>query len=165
MLPPLHRIDSPIEYVHPTDMAWDKEKIRTEAESAPSKAEHAWYRYHLGLTRYDVSLVQDYMGTEKPVVFRLRRLSRTDWMQAEDMARTSEYFANEYGLRRGLVSVKNGDEFVPLRGPDTERGILTDADCSELERIFGRAVLIDVGDAVRKASGDLLDAEKKPSAS
>lgn len=165
MLPPLHKVDSPIEFVMIADGCWDRDKLKEIPES--EKPENPFYRYHLGETRFELTdEVRAYMkATEKPVIFTLRRLKRADWLQALHMDRQNEVWANEYAYRRGLVAVTNGDDAVPLQGPESERGLISERDNEKLESIFGREFSQIVGRAVIAASGDLTVAEKKPSAS
>ena len=164
MLPPLHRVDAPIQFVHGKDLAWDMDRINAEIDDPEADGDHPVTLYFAGETRYDLDAgAREYFKEgAKPLVFHMRRLPDPDWMQVRDMkARGAFSFANEYALRVGLTAVVDGDENFPLEGPDRKDKRLTEKDVKRLREKFGRQTMNDVGAAVITASDDLFDREKK----
>lgn len=169
MLPPLHRIDAPIQFVHEKDDVWDYEKINRELTALAEKgtgevAEHPIALYRNCQTRYDLEAgVRAYFKEGAlPTIFLMDRLSRSDWKRIRDMRASGRFTdANEYAIRKSLRGVTNGDDAVPLLGPGQPHATLTDADMKTLEDRFGREIIEDVGTAAIKASGDLTEREKK----
>lgn len=164
MLPPLHKVDGPIEYVLVEDDAWDRDRITAETAGMPEdeKGGYPWYEYYLGETRYDLKQVEHlFREGDRPVVFTFRRLDYLQWRQVEELSSSADRHANDLALAFGLVSVKNGDEVVVLKGPDSDAKRLTDGDFRKLVELFGYRRVQDVGRACRVASGDLTVREKK----
>jgi hypothetical protein len=175
-LPPVHRVDHPIEYIHSTDSAWDKDKIEYELavidgkrEAEPGRpvpngkrSDHPWVRFFVGDSRGDIRTVEDYLthkdGALGPVRFRFERMPLTRWIACKNLdTPTTQGDRMVLAVRYSLV----GAAGLELQGGRNGEP-LTEGDITLLRRTFGDAVIEDLGFIAIKASSELADAEKKP---
>ena len=167
-LPPKHRVDAPIVFIHPADEAWDQDAV------AKSEEEHGkecpFLQYCTGETRCDPSDAQHLLKGQ-PVEYHLSRLSalqlnevqsliERDITQGGPMTRTGYLQAARYGLKE---LKQGGAELVALQSP----GNLSMADIELLRDAtpLGIDLIRQIGAAVYQASQPLREDEKKPSGS
>lgn len=163
---PQHRADAPIVFVHPSDEAWDQEKIGKELGDE-AEDDHPIRLYWGGFTRYDLNpKVQSYLRTDgNPTRFHLRRLSWEQWLEAQSMfersvvrgdLRPSEAYI--YACRYGLKRIENG----PVLTDSTEYAI-SDRDMAKLHQYSTDKynLILDIGQASYQASMPLGESEKK----
>ena len=161
--PPTHRADAPIVYVHPSDDAWDQDRIKADLAD---KTDHPLQQYWGGYTRYDLTpAVQAYFKPDaRPTKFYLRRLKWDEWMRCKGMwersvvsgdPRPVEAFVE--ACRLGLVRIDNGPEIDPAGGRLSDRDMQRIQDLST-DRY---EMILDVGQAAYQASMPLSEAEKK----
>lgn len=166
-LPPLHRADGTIEYIHPKDLAWDNDKFDADLNGQyKDRDDHPALLYITGQTRYELTpAVREYfLDGVRPTIWHLDRLPRSSWQEVRDMRRRgSESRALEYALIRSLKEIDDGGEPFPLKGPTSPMKSLSKSDMDRLEARFGRVFLEEIGEAVVLASGDLTAIEKKQS--
>lgn len=165
-LPPLYAVDGKIEVVLDGDLAWDREKIDgDDPEHAAERA--AFSDYANGRTRFHLSdeVKALFRDGVRPTVFHMKRLGREHWERTQNiMGRGDNATARNYALRHSLKAITDGDENVPLKGPDNRKEPwLTLDDFDNLERLVGRSGVVELGMAAIIASGDLAVLEKKQS--
>lgn len=172
--PPSHRADAPIVYVHPSDPAWDNDRIARELkeyrEADPPKPEsqHPVRRYRDGHTRYDITQVQDYIGPDA-TKWAFKRIGAFDWQDIEGMrdaqlARGAKpRTAYLRALMISLVKCENGPTLVGECGRWLPEDVESIAALSFWDEDSNRTVdvLYDVGEAAYTASMPLSRAEKK----
>jgi len=166
MLPPLHKVDGPIEFVLAEDEAWDIDRVKSETADLPpdEQYDHPYHQYFGCETRYDIRQVEHlFREGEKPTIFKLRRMDYHQWRRVEELAQASLSAANDTALVFCLIGVRNGDQNLELRGPESDKRRLTDGDFKKLIDLLGYQRLQDVGAACREASKDLTAREKKAS--
>lgn len=178
--PPTHRIDAPIQFVHPSDTAWDEPRVLAEqqrmreAELDPTR--HPVARYRGGWTRYDLGAeatlfgdvvsIRDYLDDSKqPTIWTLRRLTVSEWYevhpiwQRETRAGMPPYAAYLRCATIGIRKVENGPT-LELTG-----GRLSASDLDKLHRLGQGGefdLIFDLGEAVYQASMPLREEEKTP---
>ena len=170
--PPTHRADAPIVYVHPSDSAWDHDRIRRELAEykAAGKPEstHPVMRYRNGHTRFDIEGVNGYLGADATRWY-FKRIAALEWQDIEGLheaqiARGSRpRSAYLRALNLSLLRVENGPPLVGEPGrwevEDIERiAALSFFDEEERRTVD---VLFDLGEAAYVASMPLSKAEKK----
>lgn len=177
--PPQHRVDAPILYVHPSDEAWQRERIEAEQTAMKARGEdpkqHPVARYQGGWTRYDLDAMstvageartpRDYLDESKqPTMWKLRRLDVAQWYEVHPLwdkaARASEKAFVAF-LRAALVGIEKVEN-----GPTLEltAGRLTATDLQLLHDIGQGAeidLVYDIGQAVYTASMPLSESEGK----
>lgn len=170
--PPQHRADAPIVYVHPSDPAWDHDRIKRELADLKKddKPEHSHpvLRYQHGHTRFDIQAIQDYLGPDATRWY-FKRIGAVDWQVTEglkesEMARGSRpHTAYFRALNLALVKVDNGPPLVGEAGKWEPEDIERIADLSFYDEDENKVVdvLFDVGQAAYVASMPLSKAEKK----
>lgn len=176
-LPPVHRIDHPIVFVHEDDGAWDRERIEYEREVIHGRREvepgrpvpcsrwvdHPWLRYVIGTSRGDLSpAVREYLahtdGDLGPTRFHFERLAEAHWAATKNLQGAGlDYQAKAYALRHSLTGV-DGLELQGGRKGEP----LTDADVKLLRSTFGDRVYETLGHWAIEASREITEAEKKP---
>lgn len=170
--PPTHRADAPIVFVHPSDPAWDKDRIDRELKAlrddGKPESQHPVLRYQGGFTRYDVDAIADYLGPDA-TKFYFKRIGLFDWQQIEtlrdmDVAKSAKpRTAYWRALAVSLVKVENGPPLVGESGAflmeDFDRIAALNFYDEEKHRIVD--VFYDCGEAAYQASMPLSKAEKK----
>ena len=175
-LPPVHRIDHPIVWIHETDGAWDRDRIDYELAVLEGKrqpehgrpvpngkrSDHPWVRFVNGSSRGDLRTVEEYLahrdGDLGPTRFTFSRLALRHWIVVRNyLENSAPVDARVYALRLSLTSATG----IDLQGgrdgePLTEQDLLT------LRAAVGDSVLESLGLFAIKASSELADAEKKP---
>jgi hypothetical protein len=178
--PPQYRADAPIVFVHESDGAWDRARIIAEREKMLERGidpkYHPVSRYLGGWTRYNLdapatlfdeaTTARAYLiESERPTLWKLRRLGREDWYEVQPMWEASRARGEPRPMKcyqrcceLGLVGVENGPA-LELPGGRPNR--------SDLDRLFaiGHDMPFDIGCAVYQASMplDVAGAEGKPS--
>lgn len=172
--PPQHRADAPIVFVHPKDPAWKNDEIEKDLkawkESGQAVSAHPVVRYRAGHTRYDISLVQQYLG-EQPTKFYFKRIGVVEWQDIEALKESQEFHGSKprkaflTAMVQSLTKIENGPELIGDKNgrgvslEDVERiGALNFYDEDENEVVD---VLYDVARAAYVASMPLSVAEKK----
>lgn len=174
-LPPVHRVDHPIVFVHEDDGAWDRERIDYERdvihgrrEAEPGRPvpcsrwlDHPWARYVAGVSRGDLSTAAEYLahteGDLGPTRFHFERLAESHWAAVKNLLGAGlEYQARLYALRHALtradgVELEGGRKGEPL----------TDADAKRLRSTFGDRVFETLGHWGIEASREITEPEKK----
>jgi hypothetical protein len=100
--PPQHRADALGRFIHPSDDAWDVERINSEHSDA-----HPVARYLTGKTRFDLQAegVRDYLRTgARPTVFVFRRLTLAEYTRILDTGAVHAMWTE--CARVGLVEVE-----------------------------------------------------------
>lgn len=170
--PPTHRADAPIVYVHPTDPAWDKDRIDRELKAlrddGKPESQHPVLRYQGGFTRYDVDAIADYLGSDA-TKFYFKRIGLFDWQQIEtlrdmDIAKGAKpRVAYWRALSVSLLKVESGPTLVGEAGSylpeDFERIAALNYYDEGASRVVD--VFFDVGEAAYQASMPLSKGEKK----
>lgn len=163
--PPQHRADAPIVFIHPSDDAWDHDRVKVDLADA---VDHPLQLYWGGHTRYDLTPdVMAYLKPDgKPTKFYLRRLKWDEWLECKaswerailnrESRPTSAY---THACRIGLVKIENGFE---VSDRDAS-GAVSYRDMQKLQDLSGpgNEIILDVGQAVYQASMPLTEAEKK----
>jgi hypothetical protein len=179
--PPQHRVDAPIIFVHPSDGAWDHERVRDEqarmAELGEDPKRHPYAQYQGGWTRYDlgatatvlgqVVCVRDYLDESKqPTFWYLRRLNAAQWYEVQPVwlkaAAGREHPTHAYtkAFFMGLHRVENGPMLSMPGGHPSAQDF-------DLVWETGRAqdepieLPLDIGCAVYTASMPLTESEGK----
>lgn len=174
--PPQHRIDAIATFVHPTDTAWDRDRIETERaamkELGLAEKDHPVSKYIGGWTRYDIDAAQTLMGqvvtirdylddSKQPTLWKLRRLTAEEWYEIQpkyerDVRRGDRpWAAYIHAGRIGIKSVENGPAL------EMSGGRLTPSDVQKLDEI-SHELLYAIGEAVYAASLDLREDERRP---
>lgn len=179
--PPQHRVDAPIIFVHPSDGAWDHERVLAEQaemvklEQDPKR--HPYAQYHGGWTRYDlgatatvlgsVVCVRDYLDESKqPTLWHLRRLTGAQWYEVNPLwvkaatAREQPTHAYIKAFLMGLHKVEHGPQLeLPGGRPSAhDFEIVTELGHAQDEPV---ELPIDIGCAVYTASMPLSESEGK----
>lgn len=146
-----------MEFVLDADTAWDKDTIHAEIkklndEEGP-KDRHPYLSYMSGETRFDLSQLLQYLDdSKKPLVFRIRKLHRSQFYWLRD-------FQEKHGDNLGfLEALKMGVESVKGISLDVDAlkdGQLSDRDLDVLEKRIGKSLMLEVGAAVIIANDDL----------
>lgn len=177
--PPQHRVDAPIVYIHPSDSAWQTDRVAAEQAAMKARGEepkmHPVARYQGGWTRYDldaqftlegkVVTARDYLDeAQQPTMWRLHRLNVAQWYEIhplwEKAASNGEqpYAAFVRAAMIGVEKVENGPT-LELPG-----GRLSPTDMQTLHEIgqaSGVDLVFDLGKAVYTASMPLSESEGK----
>lgn len=172
--PPTHRADAPIVYVHPSDPAWDHERIARElkeyaaADPVKPPSQHPVHRYWDGYTRYDVDAVAEYLKPDA-TRFYFKRIGVVDWQEIESMkeaqigAGSKPRRAVLRALSLALTKIENGPTLVgeagALKLEDIDR--IAALNYWDDEKNATVDILYDVGVAAYTASMPLSKAEKK----
>lgn len=174
-LPPQHRADAPIVFVHHDDSAWDMERVRAEQaeirDTNGDPTQHPVARYLGGYTRYDLDAPGQVLGrpttareyideNKQPTRWTLRRLSWREWYEVQPLferaaiAKERPRAAYATACQMGVVKVEAGPtlEFVG--------GRLTNSDMQRLYEI-DQELPYDLGAAVYAASLPLSESEGK----
>lgn len=192
---PRHRADKAPEFCPYTDSAWDLEKVAKEIDGLDDeqRKDHAFFRYHLGLTRFDLDAkddegraASDYLVQDaKPEIWKLRRLKMEEWYTVVRlMSPGSNHAASLRACRYGVVGHENytGPALEGLardgRLSDADMQILFEADPGEIVedgivRVCGvpiaaggiESLPVRIGEAVIAASSPPTTSEKKAFAS
>jgi hypothetical protein len=169
-LPPIHRVDHIPCVILEDDYAWDKERIgREQAEIGkaiedgdtscpwPTLADHPFFRYIAGASRFDLNTVSQYLlPGQEPVRFTLRRLGFSEWKQVDHCIDQGRWVdARTLALQHGLVGIEGLDVKINIDGP------LDTATIEKLRGRIGDEGLVTLGNAAVIVSREILDAEKK----
>ena len=166
--PPTHRADAPIVYVHPSDPAWNKERIDRELreyrEAEKPESTHPVLRYRGGFTRYDVAAVADYLAPDA-TRFYLKRIGAYDWQEIESLRESSPSPRKAFlrALALSLTRIENGPTLVGEAGAIQVEDLERIAALSFFDEEEQRSVdvLYDLARAAYTASMPLSKAEKK----
>jgi hypothetical protein len=192
---PRHRADKAPEFCPYTDGAWKLDDIAKEIAdlSNDEKKDHAFFRYHLGQTRFDLDAkddqgraASDYLCQDaKPEIWKLRRLKMEEWYTiVRLMSPGNSHAAALRACRYGVVGHENysGPALEGLardgRLSDADMEILFELDPGEIVedgivRVCGvpmsiggiESLPVRIGEAVIAASSPPTTAEKKAFAS
>lgn len=171
--PPQHRVDAPIVFVHPSDPAWDKERVDKEMTELGDRAQyHPVVRYLGGWTRYNidapgtladgsVTTAREYLDESKqPTVFKLRRLTFDEWYEVEPLVEKarrsleSPFAGYIKACRFGLESIENGPA-LEMPGRRCSHADMTKLYATRQDLPY------DIGEAVYQASMPLTESEGK----
>jgi len=161
---PLYRIDSPSIYVHPADDAWKSELItdeRTKLEEDDPDAWHPFDLYIVGQTRYSLDEAQKYLDMSKrPTMWYFRRLTMNEY---EQLKMRQGFGMEKAAYREAVLMCLNridnlGDVQIKKMSPSDK---LADSKIDEIRNLVGMQIIWDVGQAIMKASEDLVVIEKK----
>lgn len=172
MLPPRHRIDHRPIYIHPSDPAWDNDKIAADQRAIEAKTgpwsrweDHPVHAYHAGSARYDKATVEPWLRSDvRPTMFVLRRMNRGQMGEFRhlryDIGHTPR--SEDFALRHCLVSIHDLDGIGEEWGKrSTDAPPLTDAQHDELALALGYGVLAELVTACVLASQQITSAEGK----
>lgn len=175
-LPPNHHIDHTPFMILLEDSAWDVERVNYELDVLAGKIEpeegrpvpvvddrkeHPWLRYHSGRTRFHLSPeILSYLDESKePVRFELKRLSDARWrVYLSYTERGAMVEGRYYALRHGLAGIQG----VSLKLRERDGEAVSEGAMGKLRRLVGDVNFTKLGDAVIRASMELLEDEKKP---
>ena len=160
--PPRHKItnDAKMEYIFELDTAWDRQKCVDEwvsfhasVEDEKWKTMPPWVEYMYGHTRFDLSLLSDYIDqTKSPVIFEIRRLSLDEIASLQSvMDRKGEDPAYLEACRIGIKHVEN------VKGLKVNSAInrMTPEDLEKIKSLVGYDGLIELGMVIAKANEPL----------
>lgn len=170
--PPQHRSDAVPIFVHPSDEAWDNDRITAELQELGDEAKmHPVARYLGGWTRYDLDAqatvagrtvtAREYIDESKqPTLWKLRRLSFAEWYEIQPLVekalRAGERPFSGY-LKACICGLANVDNGPTLEIPG---GRLNAADVAKLYEI-DQELPYAIGEAVYQASIPLTESEGK----
>ena len=177
--PPSHRVDAPIVFVHPSDPAWDKERVEAEQAQMDAPEMHPVARYQNGWGRFDLSAEYTVLGqphcaldyldeSKQPTRWKLRRLTALEWYEVHPLwqkAIARGELPYDAFLRACAIGLEKAepDLGVELKRPG---GRLSASDVQLLhdmgqEQSPAIDLVFDIGSAVYTASLPLTDSEKK----
>lgn len=175
-LPPVHRIDHDIVFIHEDDGAWDRERIKYEIAVMEGKrdpeqgrpvpegkrTDHPWIRYVGGRSRGDLRTAEEYLahrdGELGPTRFRFARIPfPSPWANVKALQDGGMlYDAKLLAIRSSLTSVTG----LELEGGKKGEP-LTNVDLQRLRAMVGDEVFEFLGTFAIHASRELTESEKK----
>jgi hypothetical protein len=178
-VPPQHRSDAPIIFVHRSDPAWDNERIKAEQAEMVKREEdpslHPVARYLGGWGRYDLDAAYTFLGksatardyldeAKAPTMWHLRRHNAREWYEVhplyEKAVRVGEkpYAAFILACSYALERVDNGPTLAMPGGRPGAADLQTLHDWGQENEID---LVYAIGEAGYQASMPLTASEKK----
>ncbi len=154
---PRHTLTDPMDLVLEHDDAWDKDRLEKELGDMKERGEdtssHPYIQYQMGETRFNLSLVMEYLDMKKnPLVFRLRKLPRSRYYALLDNQEKAGFFMGyQEWCRYGIESIVG----MSLDADVAKGEMLSERDMDNLERKIGRNLIPQVGVSVSLANSDL----------
>jgi hypothetical protein len=184
---PTHDVCAAARFVPEGDDAWNLELVEKEcdeireavgwtpASKDPDPAKdrthgHIYYRYHCGVTRFDLDAdgISNYLSFEKkPEIWRLRRLPLAVRAELRLLVRRGEHDRSMYlAFTAGCAGLDNpANEQGQALATELAKAKRHPDKILELAENYSTSSIVHVAYAVQELAADLSDQEKKASAS
>jgi len=167
---PQHSLTAAMRVIPHDDSAWDHDRLNLElpeldkADDLEGKLAHPFMQYLHGVTRYDIDgtpgLLEYLDMSKKPEIWHIRRLKLDEAIRVD--ACSTDLEANALAFAFAVTKVENVDHDITAALADPKR---SEVRIRRLAYDYSKDALETVGAAVRRASEDLREPEKKASGS